>query len=164
MSRPHQDIPAAAEQLKTLRQTFTAHLVLTDFPGGTPEEATCRAAANCLLLPPLTLSPRLTIWSRTTGRARGGVASSRCCCRYSGMHMCWHTSSWMTSMLLKAACACVRYDSVIRDREGNQCVQRSARTHTNTLSECKCKAHVNKNGNRCQKKRRRRTCWINALH
>ncbi len=32
MSRLHQDIPAAAEQLKTLRQTFTAHLVLTDFP------------------------------------------------------------------------------------------------------------------------------------
>ena len=32
MSRPHQDISAAAEQLKTLRQTFTAHLVLTDFP------------------------------------------------------------------------------------------------------------------------------------
>ena len=33
MSRPHQDVPAATEQLKALRETFTAHLVRALLPG-----------------------------------------------------------------------------------------------------------------------------------
>jgi len=52
MSRTHQDIPAATEQLKTLRQTFTAHLVPTFAPGGPREHTRPRELPADAATPP----------------------------------------------------------------------------------------------------------------
>ena len=65
MSRTHQDVPAATEQLKALRQTFTAHLVptllLPEAPPGPlarrelPAAAAAAAPAAPALVCPLSL-------------------------------------------------------------------------------------------------------------